>query len=267
MMDLKHLRLNFGEDRTSQAQAGFVLGFLLVAFGMLVGILCLGFVSAGDLYDFQDSFESRNFASGNPGVLSSPGQPTAYGQRLPELDVIICLAGGRGRIAAAAELWFRYFRARVDHQKKSGPPPKVPYLYLSGVGPRSEWSTLHKTLREEIRNKLTDEYVILEKESGNTVENALFFLDEARPRKWNQFLVVTSSYHMRRSHFIFEKILDHPRSGLASNVILTRALHQEPFTKKKWKTDVNSIYVTLYEYLKWVYFKTFWLPSSDFLRR
>src|SRR5690348_11457137 len=66
----------------------------LGTFGMISGCLTLGiaYYSAGEIYEYQD---------------------TVDGAHLPNIDAIVCLAGGRGRIAAAGDLWYRYWeRAR-----------------------------------------------------------------------------------------------------------------------------------------------------------
>src|SRR5271155_5726225 len=83
-----------------------LLGALLA--GMAIGVLGLAFFLANEIYEYQD---------------------TVDGVHLPEVDAIVCLAGGRGRIAAAGDIWYRYHEA---NQKKG-----VPILYISGMGPRS----------------------------------------------------------------------------------------------------------------------------------
>ena len=47
---------------------------------MTLGALALAYVMAGDIYEYQD---------------------TVDGVHLPEVDAIVCLAGGRGRAAEA----------------------------------------------------------------------------------------------------------------------------------------------------------------------
>src|SRR5271170_1459633 len=56
--------------------------------GMFLGVLLLAFFAGGVIYDFED---------------------TVHGDVLPPVDAIICLAGGKGRIPVAADLWYRYW--------------------------------------------------------------------------------------------------------------------------------------------------------------
>ena len=56
----------------------------LIALGMALGSLLLAYLSAGEIYEYQDSVD---------------------GVHLPPVDAIVCLAGGRGRIAAAGDIW------------------------------------------------------------------------------------------------------------------------------------------------------------------
>src|SRR4051812_16668903 len=57
--------------------------------GMIFGIFFLAFFAGGVIYDFEDSVQ---------------------GEILPPVDAIICLAGGKGRIPVAADLWYRYWK-------------------------------------------------------------------------------------------------------------------------------------------------------------
>src|SRR3954468_23943056 len=91
-------------------QAGFkrwslFLGSMLL--GMALGVLTLAFVLAGDIYEYQD---------------------TVDGVHLPEVDAIVCLAGGRGRIMAAGDIWYRYWELSQTPIRGAGrnPQPKVP---------------------------------------------------------------------------------------------------------------------------------------------
>src|SRR3954468_24192617 len=73
------------------------LGSLLL--GMALGILSLAFVLAGDIYEYQD---------------------TVDGVHLPPVDAVICLAGGRGRIQAAGDIWYRYWELTQEPVKGAG---------------------------------------------------------------------------------------------------------------------------------------------------
>lgn len=185
-----------------------------------------GFLFAGNLYDYEDSW--------------SPEQP------LPSVDVIVCLVGGRGRITAAGELWKRYWE---EIQNKTIHMNHPPMLYLSGLGEKANWSTISKQFKKSTLLFIREEDVVLEKKSSNTEENAQWLLQYAIQHQWKRIFLVTSSYHMRRAQLIFEKTL---KTSKLSAQMETYTFSQEPFTKKKWRSDWNSFRVTLVEYLKWM---------------
>src|SRR4051812_38525332 len=95
--------------------------------GICIGALALPYILAGEIYEYQDTFD---------------------GAHLPPVDAIVCLAGGRGRIAGAGDLWYQYWDAA--HQVRTGEMPPihpVPVLYFSGVGPQLNWTSFLKRLR------------------------------------------------------------------------------------------------------------------------
>ncbi len=189
---------------------------------------------AGEIYDYQD---------------------TVDGAHLPQVDAIVCLAGGRGRIAAAGDLWYRYW----EYSQKSGPIlEKVPVLYFSGMGPQAKWNIVAKQLRRGVLSAIREESVVIEKESLNTGENALWLSQYAEIHHWRRILLLTSGYHMKRARFIFEQVL----KGLDDPIQLeTISVYQEPFVPEEWRAGPNGIRVTLIEYLKWVYYRSFWKPA------
>ena len=210
-----------------------VLGLL----GVGVSALILGLGSASSIYDYQD---------------------TVDGVHLPPVDAIVVLAGGRGRIAAAGDLWNRY-------------GPQAPILYFSGVGPQTNFKMVQSQLRAGVTAVLQPEQVVIENESTNTEENALWLLRYARERSWNRVLLVTSRYHMKRARLIFGRLLE--RDAASRNLlkapgatpvkpleIETFSVYQEPFEPDEWLWTVHGTRVTLSEYVKWVYYSRFWKP-------
>lgn len=173
----------------------------------------------------------------------------------PEVDVIICLGGGRGRLTAAGELWYRYWQLAQEKQIS------IPILYLSGMGPQANWTVLSRQIRPAILQKIRPENVIIEKESSNTDANARWFARYAQPKQWHHVLLVTSSYHMKRAHYIFNRVLN---EGLSKDqppiAIETLSIAQDPFTPQLWRSEATGIRVTLWEYFKWVYYYLVWKP-------
>jgi uncharacterized SAM-binding protein YcdF (DUF218 family) len=195
-----------------------------------VGSLALPLILAGDIYDYQD---------------------TVDGVHLPNVDAIVCLAGGRGRIAAAGDLWYHY---REEGQRQV-PPKQPPLLYISGMGPQATWAVFARQLRTGVRAAIRPDQVYLETDSRNTEANALWLARYAEKRQWKSILLVTSPYHMKRATFIFDKTL----KNLGLNIqIQSLTVIQELYGEGEWRSSLQGIHVTIDEYIKWVYYKYFW---------
>ncbi|MBL7715373.1 MAG: YdcF family protein [Bdellovibrionales bacterium] len=201
---------------------------LWVLVGVLLGGVSFSLISGGEIYEYQDSFDGVN---------------------LPDVDVIVCLGGGRGRISVAGDIWYRYWEQLKGE--------KLPVLYFSGMGKTTVFATLSKQLRRGVRDAIRSDQVVIETESTNTEENAEVFERFARERKWKRLLLVTSRYHMRRARFIFERILWERELGMQ---IDTASVYQEPFEPEEWRRSIHGIEVTLSEYFKWLGYRTFWTP-------
>lgn len=200
--------------------------------GFLAGVLLLGAATAGTLYEYEDTVDPS--------------------EGLPEVDVIVVLAGARGRIDFASQLWHLYWkRARVATEFN------VPMLYFSGLGPNANWSVVTRQVGPEVMADLKPEHVVIETDSENTVENALWLERNAVAKGWSRMVLVTSSYHMKRAAFIFDWILNksEDRKGKKPFEIETYSIYQEPFLPQQWRHDLYGIRVTLIEYLKWAYYR------------
>lgn len=200
----------------------FGLGAL---FFMGLGGVVLALFLAGEIYEYQDSFD---------------------GAQLPRVDAIVCLAGGRGRIAAAGDVWYRYWE---QSQHSGGRPP---VLLISGVGPQSNWSVLEHTVRRGVLEVMKPEDVLLERESFNTHSNFEVLLRLAREKGWRSVLLVTSPYHMKRSLLIAERLTAAEKSALQ---VHTLSVYQEPFEPGEWFTSLQGIRVTLEEFAKYTFVK------------
>jgi uncharacterized SAM-binding protein YcdF (DUF218 family) len=209
-----------------------ILGILGV--GIALGALCLAFLLAGEIYDYQDSVD---------------------GKTLPPVDAIVCLAGGRGRISTAGDVWFRYWEQVNEKGSLTG---RVPILYFSGMGRQANWIQVSSQLRRGILQTIRQSDTVIETESFNTDANARWFLRYAQKKHWKRILLLTSNYHMKRARFIFEEVLKGAEEPIQ---VETLSLFQEPFSPEEWRFDLNGVRVTLWEYLKWVYYKTVWQPN------
>jgi uncharacterized SAM-binding protein YcdF (DUF218 family) len=145
--------------------------------GVVLGGLLFGFMLAGDIYEYQDSVD---------------------GVHLPEVDLVVCLAGGKGRIAAAADLWYRYWEQSV--------PENPPILYISGMGHEANWKVFSKQIRRGVLEVIRPDQVVLETESENTEENARWLMRYVKKQRLRRVLLMTSSYHMKRARWMFDQV-------------------------------------------------------------
>jgi uncharacterized SAM-binding protein YcdF (DUF218 family) len=216
---------------------GFVVNLSLLFVGIVLGALMLALLLAGDIYDYHD---------------------TARLDAMPPVDAVVCLAGGRGRILAAGELWYRYLDKLLETQSDEASESLLPVLYFSGLGHQANWSLLTRQLSRRVLQVLQPEDVVIENESANTDENAKWLLGIAKDRHWKRIILLTSSYHMKRANFIFAQVL---KSGGLPLQVDTLSVNQEPFSARQWRSGFLGLRVTLQEYIKWVYYKSFWTPG------
>jgi uncharacterized SAM-binding protein YcdF (DUF218 family) len=206
----------------------------VAAFGMVVGALLLASIMAGDIYDYQDSFD---------------------GVHLPKVDAIVVLAGGKGRISAGADLWYRYWENA--HRPVVSEPSQMPVLYVSGMGHQANWTVFARQLRRGVLEVIHPENVVIENESTNTEENAIWLANYAKKAHWSRVILMTSSYHMKRSLMVMEKVT---RSQALPLQVESISIYQDPFEPGEWRTGINGYRVTLLEYIKGIYYKYFWNP-------
>jgi uncharacterized SAM-binding protein YcdF (DUF218 family) len=202
--------------------------------GILMGILLFATVMANEIYEYQD---------------------TVDGVHLPQVDAIVVLAGGRGRITSAGDLWYHYHTAYQTGQTgiKAGP-----VLYVSGMGHQSNWISFAKQVRRGVVEIMRPEDVVLETESSNTEENAQWLVKTVRLRGWSKILLTTSSYHMKRARMMLEKTF---RAEKIPITIDTLSIYQDPFEPSEWRSSLLGVRVTLTEYMKLIFYKYFWTPD------
>ena len=167
-------------------------------------------------------------------------------KELPSNATIICLAGGRGRIDTAFDLFSR----AVGRE-----------LVIIGVGPKTSLYQLIQASSHPSAAKISAERlakITLEKESRNTIENA-YAVD--RYLKTNpqvkEIVLITSSYHMRRSLYIFESLLG------SSVRIIPYTPEKESIDPKGWWGSWIGIQVTVVEYAKYL-FARFVIPKLGY---
>lgn len=199
----------------------------------MTGVTLFTFLRAGTIYEYTDTLD---------------------GAKLPDTDAIVVLAGGKGRISAAGDFWFRYFEKEQSREIE-----KAPILYLSGLGPQTSWRRLERHIRPGVFKAMRPSDVVLETESRNTEENAIWVAKNARLRGWHRIVLMTSPYHMRRSRWIFEQVL---RNAGVPLQVETTTIDQEPFSQEEWRTSFSGVRITILEYVKWLFYTTFWEPKD-----
>ena len=138
----------------------------------------IAFTSAGLIYEYADSVDL---------------------DELPRnVDGIVVLAGAKGRISAAADLWLKFYKES---------PSRAPMLYVSGMGHTSNWNVFASQVKPEVLRVIREKDVILETQSTTTEENAMWFQNALNILKWDHIVLVTSNYHMKRSFYIFQTVI------------------------------------------------------------
>lgn len=163
----------------------------------------------------------------------------SYGPVISKKDIsrpaiIICLAGGRGRINAAIGLYNRGFGQS---------------LFIIGAGRKTNLNSIIKNLKPNVRAGMSREKiqrVVIENESRNTIENAFAISHLLRRHPENaKIILITSSYHMRRSLLILNKVLKEKREIYPYIPKETKNI-----TKKNWTYSWSSIVLTMVESVK-----------------
>lgn len=154
-------------------------------------------------------------------------------QKPVKSDVIIVLGGGDGERALEASKLYKAHYA--------------PYVILSNGGTRGRPSTY--AAKQEIGWLIDDgvplSAIIPELQSQSTYGNAVYTKKIMKTHRFKSAIVVSSTYHMRRSQYIFDKVFHH------SNIKLIYRGAQTPgyYPTKWWTTDAGWIF-TPSEYIK-----------------
>jgi uncharacterized SAM-binding protein YcdF (DUF218 family) len=152
----------------------------------------------------------------------------------------VVLAGGRGRVEEGVKLY-------REHQSR--------YLFLIGVDPTVRKSDLFR----ERAGESMSEGVFLEKESRNTLENALYSREMLLNKEIGSIMLITSRYHMKRATLIFRNIL--PKDV---------AIYPHPVDsknlKEEWWNHGGSFRLLFTEFYKYCLFRFFFLFDVGELR-
>ena len=167
-------------------------GRKLVTASIVLLVLC-GFTPLGNflIYPLESRFPPWDAARGAPDGIIVLGGPID-----PELSAVHgrpAVRSASDRIFAAVELARRYPNARIVFTGGSA-------ALVSGDEREADYAA---TLLEKLG--IAKERLILERDSRNTYENAVFTKALVTPKPGERWLLVTSGYHMPRSYGIFRK--------------------------------------------------------------
>lgn len=153
---------------------------------------------------------------------------------IPAKAVIICLAGGRGRVHAAIDLFAKGIGSELIIVG-AGPKTKVPAIlksiFSAPGAPKLSKDRLGK--------------ILLEKDSRNTIENAYAIENYLRQNpQVHEIVLITSAYHMRRSLLVLQSLA-------RKNVrIFSFCPEKETIARENWSHSFIGIGVTIEEYSK-----------------
>ncbi|GAM08203.1 hypothetical protein OR1_00474 [Geobacter sp. OR-1] len=155
-------------------------------------------------------------------------------------DAIVVLTGGRGRVDEGVKLY------------RAG---KADWLFLVGVDPSVRKSDLYRDNPGDRRS----ERVVLEKNSRNTLENALYSRELILGNRITSVTLITSRYHMKRATLFFRAVL--PRDV---------AIYPHPVDSRNlvpdWWGHSGSIRLLFSEFYKYTMFRIFFLIAPSELR-
>lgn len=146
-------------------------------------------------------------------------------------DIIIVLAGDKGhRLDYAVGLYHKGYSSQ---------------LLISG-GPVYLNTTMAELMaKHAMELGVPKDAIILEKESNSTYQNALFSKSILQERQLNSALVVSSSYHMRRVRYTFNKVFQDTTMNL-----IYCAADEPQYNPGHWWSNNRSTLQTVTEYMK-----------------
>lgn len=160
--------------------------------------------------------------------------------RVPQADAIVVLAGGKGRI----EEGVRLFKER-----------KAAWLFLVGVDPSVRKAELY---RPKPGDPAADQ-VVLEQQSRNTFENAVYGRRLLGEHNVRSVLLITSRYHLKRSSLLF-------RNALPPEVAIYPYPVDSERIKQEWWYHLGSFRLLFSEFYKYCLLRAFFLFSPGELQ-
>lgn len=151
---------------------------------------------------------------------------------LESADVIVVLSGGQGdeRVAQGAQLF---------HERRA------PRVLLSGGMGRMELSTTELMRRQALRHGIPESALLFERDSTSTAEQARYLRPILEARGFRRAIIVTSSYHSRRTRYLFRHIFT--GSPVDARIY---PVQKDIFSPVKWWTRDWDTEEVVLEYIK-----------------
>ena len=147
-----------------------------------------------------------------------------------EVDAIVCLVGGTGRIDEALRLMAQR-KARI--------------LILSGVNKNVSLRDILK--KSNYKEQILEENIKIENLSKNTLENTLHTAQYLKTNNYQSIILITSLYHIKRASFMFKKILPE-QIKIYIHPIVT-------FENKNWWNSSYHVRLMVYEFIKYWWYR------------
>ncbi len=157
----------------------------------------------------------------------------SYRPKIVPVDAIVVLTGGKGRVTEGVRL----YRERAAR-----------YLVIVGADPAVKVADIY-------RPKMGDpsaEGVILEKNSRNTLENAIYGRQVINRLEIRSLLLITSRYHLKRATILL-------RNALPSQCAIYPYPVDTANLKQTWWKDGGSFTLLFSEFYKYCLFRAFFL--------
>lgn len=160
-------------------------------------------------------------------IFINAGQFLLVKELPTEVDVIIVLSGGNGRIEKAVELYKKGFAPRVVISNSS-----------QLLGDNKDMT------QTAILLGIPEKAIIEEKYAQSTMENAELTHSILRKNGYASAIVISSDFHMRRVKYLFN------REFRNSKVALTYVGANSTYRASKWWANRDNWNITINEYIK-----------------
>lgn len=179
-------------------------------------------------------------------------RPLKISQVPKNSDCIVVFAGGVGESGKAGQGYEERIQYAVELYKKGYARNLI---FSSGFTYVFKEPLVMKALAVSLG--VPDEAIILEDKSGNTYENVKFTREILIQKKWDEILLVSSPYHMRRLSLVFNKMakeIDVSYVPIPKSLFYSREIKNFPGKKVLKQINIQQIKGILHEYLGILYY-------------